>query len=497
MRKRLFLLFFPLMFLPAVVVMFVGWQTSERQLEVLDSPGLHRSLDSSLELARLVLKQQEDRAQQLADSLAGDTTARPGPPFTGPLNDLAARTWWLWPPQPAGNGLSPAEIFPDFAAGHQTAPVRRALPAGSFLLASARLDQQPEQWLVVAEPLPPELVANLDAVAQGSSGLRQMNLFYGRLLRSNALLTLGVLVVLLLGLSLWLSTFLSRRLAAPLQKLVAGTEKVAAGDLSHQVDVAAPDELGHLVGAFNRMTRQLQASKHDLRRVERIAAWQGVARRLAHEIKNPLTPITLAMHRISRKSDDKTVNECVAAVLEEAANLERLADEFSLYAKLPTPNRQPLDRQQLRELVDGVARLYLERTRVQFSWQGWQDDFIVLVDPGQLRQVVSNLVKNGSEAMAGEGVLTFGLHASDGPAEPDGDPSATSGGWISFSVADTGPGLPADPESVFEPYVTDKATGTGLGLAIARRIIDDNGGRLTATSTTEGAVFTIELPNTA
>ena len=491
MRKRLFLLFFPLMFIPAVGVMFVGWQTSERQLEVLSSPGLHRSLDSSLELARMVLEQQEDLVQQLADSLAAAPTTRTVDAATRPLISLDRRTWWLWPLAQADSSLDPAAIFADFGSIDHPVPVRRTLPAGSFILAAAPLAQNPDHWVIVADPLPAPLATTLDAVIQGRSGVRQLRLYYGRLLRSNALLTLGVLTVLLLGVSVWLSTILSRRLAGPLQKLVAGTEKVAAGDLNHRIDISAPAELGQLVTAFNRMSGQLLAGKHDLQRAERIAAWQGVARRLAHEIKNPLTPITLAMHRISRKSDDPTVTECVTAVLEEAANLERLAGEFSLYAKLPSPDRRPLDRDGLRELVASVARLYLERTRIGCEWVGWQAEFTVSVDAAQLRQVVSNLVKNGAEAMAGDGLFTFELETVVQSVTSDDDAADR---WVRLSIRDTGPGLPADPARIFEPYVTDKATGTGLGLAIARRIIDDHGGRLWAETTLAGAVFMIELP---
>jgi len=489
LQKRLFALFFSLMFVPAVIVMAIGWRTSDQQLEVLDSPGLHHSLDSSLVLARIVLGHQKQLAQQTADSLASVADPRNGDRLLAPLATLAGPGWWLWPDPAADSSLDPATIFPNFDSGQAADPVRRLLPGGPFILAAAPLKNEPSQWLIAARPLPPDLAATLDTVAQGRSGVQQLRLYYGSLLRSNALLTLGGLAVLLLGLSLWLSIALSRWIARPLQKLVSGTEIVAAGDLNHRVEISAPDELGHLVRAFNHMTTRLLASQEDLRRAERIAAWQGVARRLAHEIKNPLTPITLAMHRISGKSDDAVVTECVAAVLEEASNLGRLADEFSLYAQLPKPVGQNMGRAELKELIDGLANFYLARTRVQYQWVGWQDEFSIFVDPDQLRQVLSNLIKNGTEAMAGDGTLTFELETRTETQ------TAESEKWIELKIRDTGPGLTADPEQIFEPYVTNKETGTGLGLAIARQIINDNGGRLWAESAADGATFTIALPS--
>jgi len=348
-------------------------------------------------------------------------------------------------------------------------------------------------WAMVAYPLPKDLESLLSEVSRGGAGVRQLRHFYSRLLRSNMVLTLGVLTLLLLMVSLVLSHRLARYVARPLQELSKGTEKVAAGDLTHQVQVSAPAELGRLVKAFNSMTHQLHQSREDLRRAERIAAWQGVARRLAHEIKNPLTPITLAMHRIGKKSDDPTITSCVPTVLEEATNLGRIADEFSLYAKLPRPQPQRLSPEELRELLESLAEFYLARTRVEYGRLGWPGAFSLWVDSGQLRQVLSNLIKNGNEAMQGEGTLVFELASVPKPGQKIS--SEHSGPWIRFTIRDTGCGLPEDTEKLFEPYVTTKATGTGLGLAVARRIIEDNGGCLWAESSDDGAAFIIDLPD--
>jgi nitrogen fixation/metabolism regulation signal transduction histidine kinase len=502
MQKRLFWIFFPMMFIPALLAMMIDWQNSREQLAVLDGPGLAASFDASLELARQVLTQEKSKAQQQADGLAGGQSVETGGTIQG--GDTGQPGLW-WQAQITAGGqweLTPktSDSLPDslllsmsFDPSALESPVRRNWPQGVFLIASAKDERKQGSWVVVAWPLPGELVDLLDQVAQGTTGVRQLRLFYSRLLRSNLMVNLGILTALLFVVSFVLSRRLSRYIARPLQELSQGTERVAAGDLSHRVQVKAPAELGLLVMAFNRMTAQLQKGRDDLRRAEQVAAWQGVARRLAHEIKNPLTPINLAMHRIGRKSTDETVISCVETVLEEAANLGRLADEFSLYAKLPEPQPQPMNSSQLQELLESLAQFYLARTRVDFSWISWPGSFTLSVDPGQLRQVLSNLIKNGNEAMAGQGILEFELAMISEPGVKVD--SNHNGGWVRLIIRDSGPGLAENTDRVFEPYFTSKSTGTGLGLAVARRIIEDNGGCLWARSSAGGASFIIDLPD--
>ncbi len=493
-----------MMLIPALVVMWVDWDNSRQQLAVLDGPGLASSFDASLELARLVLDQQRKEAQAATDLVAAWVLGEePGslPTGSSPIwwraRRVKAKSWQLEP----GSGLarddsmpSPDAFMPaNFNPAAPDQPRRWKTSQGSFLVARSPVKDDSGNWILLAHPLPKGLDFLLDEVSRGGAGVRQLRHFYSRLLQSNMVLTLGVLTLFLLVVSLLLSHRLARYVARPLQELSRGTDRVAAGDLTHQVQVSAPAELGRLVTSFNRMTKQLLQGREDLRRAERIAAWQGVARRLAHEIKNPLTPITLAMHRIGKKSDDPTITSCVRTVLEEASNLGRIADEFSLYAKLPQPKPQRMSAEQMRELLESLAQFYLARTRVVYDWLGWPATFSLWVDAGQMRQVLGNLIKNGNEATQGEGTLVFEVATVPEPGQIIS--SEHSGPWIRVTIRDTGCGLPEKADQVFEPYVTTKATGTGLGLAMARRIIEDNGGCLWAESSEGGAAFIIDLPD--
>jgi nitrogen fixation/metabolism regulation signal transduction histidine kinase len=477
MQRRLFVFFILFSMIPALVILAINWQVSQRNLDYLDSPGLQSSLESSLQLA------QERLAAELA-LVAVEAVE---------LSEAIARTGG-WPEPPAGAGylFSPpngsrrivGQLSVDFFdevqrryPANQIVPTRLQIEPGDWLLAAA---ETAAGRLVLARPLDVDLARQLDAVVQGSSRFRQLHLYYSDLLRTSTVVTLIIITVVILAISLILSRWLARQIAGPVRALAQGTEQIAAGNLEVQIDVVAPDELGDLVTAFNRMARDLKQGKEDLLRAERVAAWQGIARRLAHEIKNPLTPISLAMHRIEKRGGDPAVRDSIASVLEEVNNLKLLADEFSQYARLPEPNYENVD---LRDILQAVTELYVDAERVTVHWDPADDrePWWVRADAGQIRQVTANLVKNAVQAMAGRGALSYRL--------------ARSADTVTATVTDTGSGLPEPADQVFEPYFTTRSTGTGLGLAIARKIVEDHGGSLVASNVESGgAAIRLTLP---
>jgi two-component system, NtrC family, nitrogen regulation sensor histidine kinase NtrY len=279
-----------------------------------------------------------------------------------------------------------------------------------------------------------------------------------------ALALFGLLFSVVLGLVV--SILVSR----PVDALTAAAKEIAAGTPGVMVDPRlASGELKTLIETFNRMTTDLKGATDKLVASERIAAWQEVARRLAHEIKNPLTPIRMSLETLLAASQRGPLDqrflalftESARAVLEEVDRLKRIVDEFSQFARLPRPVLVSLD---LTELVQAVMSLYAPHEGLRYDTQ-LERGLRVVGDRDQLTQVLVNLIKNAEEAMPTGGVVTVRVR-------PDG-PNAV------VEVDDEGPGIPAELKArLFEPYVTTKPQGTGLGLAIALRIVQEHGGTL-------------------
>ncbi len=223
-------------------------------------------------------------------------------------------------------------------------------------------------------------------------------------------------------------------------------------------------------------------------RAQKAAAWREVARRLAHEIKNPLTPIQLCAERLRRhftQAPDPTralVDECTTTIVGEVESLKGLVDEFSQFARMPAPRTVPTD---LHALLDDALALYQGLfTEVEFRRNFAARLPKVGVDQEQLRRVVINLVDNAIEAMGRHGAI-------DIETEHDRTNSV-----VRVTVADNGPGIPAaEREKLFLPYYSTKQRGSGLGLAIVRRIVAEHGGSIAVSDNTpRGTRFAIELP---
>jgi signal transduction histidine kinase len=301
---------------------------------------------------------------------------------------------------------------------------------------------------------------------------------------SVGLATLALLVTVLAG------VYLSQRMTRDLDALVAGAAAAARGDLGHRVKTRADDEIGEVALAFNRMMDDLHAAKERLVVAERIAAWQEIARRLAHEIKNPLTPIQMAMDTLRKTwrkkhpSFDEILEESTSTVLQEADRLKCIVTEFSDFARMPKPDFAHCD---LGEVVASTLALYQGSSQLQVDVEPGLP--ALELDRGQISQVVLNLVENARDAIAGRGVegqVRVGVHRAD------------SGDRLILAVEDNGSGISQDiRDKLFVPYFTTKEGrgGTGLGLAIVQRVVVDHGGRIVVSSSRlGGARFTVELP---
>jgi len=269
---------------------------------------------------------------------------------------------------------------------------------------------------------------------------------------------------------------------APLYALLKGTRELARDNLDYRIPPGREDEIGLLIESFNRMAEDLKENNRRRVEAEKIAAWREIARRLAHEIKNPLTPIQLTVQQMSDKysGDDpayrKLVTDCSEIVSEEVEKLRMLVQEFANFARLPLLSRELHN---LNAIVQDVIRLYPDASLVLDLDDDLPDTDI---DYEQMRRALINLIENGIEA-AGKKAQ---IHIQTGAIE----------GAVTLSIRDSGPGIPEDQsETVFQPYYSTKESGMGLGLAVVRGIIDDHGGHIGLAAGPEaGAHFTIRLP---
>jgi two-component system, NtrC family, nitrogen regulation sensor histidine kinase NtrY len=377
--------------------------------------------------------------------------------------------------------------------------VHRALGAddsGPTLVATFAFDRRYEQELERAG-------AVHDAYAQLE---RQPSRVYAGYYEAFAVL-LGITVVA----TVVLGFFLARGITVRINRIANAINQVTAGNLEVRVPVTGSDELTELARVFNRMLSEMQQSRARIEYLQRIGAWQEMAQRLAHEIKNPLTPIQLAVQECHRKyaGDDARFRALLDTTLEiveeEVGTLRRLVGNFSSFARLPHAElREESLRDFLRECSEQLGHLGAELPEdgaedvivahdVDVDWEVPDETMPVAIDRQMLRRVLVNLVRNAVEAIRD---ARAGLHEGGSRgrvivrAEPTGE-------GVAVVVEDSGPGV-AEParERIFEPYFTTKLEGTGLGLAIVKKIVVEHMGAIAVRPSTRlgGAAFIVGLP---
>jgi signal transduction histidine kinase len=303
-------------------------------------------------------------------------------------------------------------------------------------------------------------------------------------------------ILLAIAFSLWIAARVSR----PIEQLARAAEEVARGNWDVRVPQRGRDEVSVLARSFNHMTEQLQSQRDRLVQSERVAAWRELARRLAHELKNPLFPLQLTVENLVRARElpeaefDEVFRESTATLATEIANLKTIIGRFSDFSKMP---KLELERIEASEVIWRAALLHfpnlvrkggrsVEKStndeKIQCSVEFSLDPMPLDADPELLHRALSNLVLNAMDAMPDGGVLTISAH-------PKGE-------TVELRVSDTGQGLtPEECERLFTPYYTTKQHGTGLGLAIVQSVIADHAGTIAVESAAGGgATFIITLP---
>ncbi len=378
---------------------------------------------------------------------------------------------------PDGEPLAEVDAPPDDeAGGWRAAPVEVTLPDGRALRATFAVEAS--------------LFAELDETRELAETARDMEQTRAEVRRSIVLVFAATVAAAAL-LAAGLGYLMARRTVRRLARLAEAHQRVAAGDLSVRLPAErGDDEVAALTRGFNVMVDEVRLARDRIVYLEKISGWQEVARRLAHEIKNPLTPIQLAFQQLEarwrqRPGGDEAFGRLLGdageIVRQEVATLQRLVEEFSSFARLPDVRPEPSD------LGDFVAA-FLETSpqlaeAAEVSLVRASGSLPVALDPALMRRVLANLTDNAVQAAApARARLHLGVARARDRAV--------------LTVSDEGPGIePALRPRIFDPYVTTKATGTGLGLAIVKKIVLQHGGEIEVGERPGGgASFTLALP---
>ena len=520
-------------------------------------------------------------------------------------------------PQMAPRSLTPKELE-DVYAGRERTTIEQAgkgdLIRGVVPIFSFASPKEVIGVVTASYFFPDGLVEKISVISKISEEYRQLTLLKTPI-KFGYIITLFLVTLLIIFSATWFGLYLAKGITVPIQDLAEATRKIAQGDLNHQIDIVADDEIGVLVASFNRMTVDLKRSKQGLeranldleqrrnytetilrnvsagviavdgkgvitminraaekmfgirtqkvlnrpyeevlipehrlladevlremreraegfiekqldltlgektmtilmtitairddegremgmalvfedltklQRAERAAAWREVARRMAHEIKNPLTPVQLSAQRLQKKygdrlgEDDAVFRECTKTIIDQVEVLKNLVNEFSRYARLPVTNLAIHD---LNEVVRNSVILFQDAHKeIVFDLQQGADIPKLMLDPEQMQRVMVNLLDNAVAAVDGRtGRIEIRTARSD------------DGKTVKLSVADNGCGIPSGYKvKMFEPYFSTKRSGMGLGLTIVHSIMADHHGRIgVADNHPSGTVVTLDLP---
>lgn len=493
-ERKIFLAIAAVALVPLLGALLLGQSALREAYEVGVNPRVRRELEKGLQLYREHFALLKRSANELTDAMASDYEL-----CAAVRNREQDKTRQRLEALLSSHGsVARARVLS--AAGDELAQVERPERLASTMrLLELERDlamnpDRPRLLLTVAAPGAPFMAY------QRAGELVEV---FSRLQSSSTLVSSFYLVVYIgfllsvIAAALAVGVALSRRVTRRVTLVAEATARVGRGDLQVQVPSDVDDEIGDLTNAFNTMVRDLRESRGRIDYLQRIGAWQDFARRLAHEIKNPLTPIQLAVQEIHRsyRGEDpvygKRLDEALAIVEEEVATLRRLVGEFSAFAKLPQASLAPADLGEwLRDIARSLETLPEELSgaeTVRLTCTTARTPLPVRIDAMMLKRAVDNLARNAVQAIRIDASRKAGRVRVRTRRE---------GLYALLEVADDGPGVALEDRArVFDPYYTTKVEGTGLGLAIVKKVVLEHGGEIECTaSDLGGAAFVIRLP---
>ncbi len=501
LRGKLIAAFLSLALVPTGLLFIVASGLLTNNVEQWFSAQAEKSLDHALSVAQGYYQEKQVQAARRAEQIARYASAQPEifqgtalrahASFGLPLPDEAVD--WFDVDFERISKVVDRPISSDFlrraASSTQAVTTIQSTPKEDFVRASTavRVGGKVLAFVVVETRIPLTQKLHMEEIRKATETYKQLRTFK-KPIQGSYVLSFAIIVMMILFAAIWFGFYLARRMTLPIQMLAEGTQSIAQGKLDVHIDVHATDEIGVLVESFNKMAADLRQSRNRLVQAEKIATWQEVARQIAHEIKNPLTPILLATERLRKKHAahaadfDGVFDEATEIIMSEVHGLKTLVDAFAGFARMPHPE---LTLQAIGPMIEEVRKLYAaSHPRVLIDLQ--MDAVLppLLLDRDQIKRVFVNLFENAIDAMSAAGIL-----------EIVGRYNAPSG-VVCIEVSDSGQGIAeTDIEKVFLPYFSRKTTGTGLGLAIVHRIIVDHNARIRVSQRQpQGTTFTLEFP---
>ncbi len=334
-------------------------------------------------------------------------------------------------------------------------------------------------YLLIGRLIDKEIIDHIDKTSGAASEyLRLKSQITSMQIKFSLIFIAGAMLLMLI--SIGCGMIFAAYIVRPIKQLVLATEKVKSGDLSVSVQEGHhDDELSILSAAFNRMIKQINHQQRDLIVAQRALAWSDVARRVAHEIKNPLTPIQLSAERLGKKfshevQNPEEFNQYVQTILRHTQDIGRIVSDFVSFAKMPNPIFEKVNL--IKALSDVVASRKAIHEKITYRFETNLKDLEFICDITQINQVMLNLLKNAEEAIETKEAKIITLDV------------AKRDNLLTVTVRDTGSGIPPELlDSIAEPYVTTRTKGTGLGLAIVQKIIQDHAGIMEISNSDRGA----------
>lgn len=472
---KLTIIFFLLVLIPSIPLTFFVSDLLTRGVEMFLLPGVEKSLSQSLDVIKFQLEQKGDQFFEIYPDMRGlsrEKLNNHGIVYCASFKIKGESKKLL---HIDGLNVDLFEHSPSRRDNILSSILREEMKSSLFTIDDKNICEvyqitNNNLLKIVAFSVDPKVIGAKDDISESLRLYNSLSMFKDSIVEGQVIWGLSTIFIIFLTLlAVYAAKRLSRGISEPIRKLVNGMQHVATGDLSYRVQAKAKDEIKFLIDSFNKMADDLKKSQEKLVQAERLAAWQGVARRVSHEIKNTLTPIQLSLRRLSNQlypDGEPIADKSLTTIQEEVESLRRLAEEFTQFARMPQIKPQKSD---LNEIIKNLVTLIEAEPHGMTIKMNLDSDFPLLeLDRDHIRRALHNLIKNSIEASNPGSTIFIETKKLSGEERKG-----------KIEIRDQGTGMKPDVLSkIFEPYFTTKQRGMGLGLSMVKRIIEDHGGKI-------------------